>query len=71
MANAPDSDIERLMRPEEVADVLGVTKRRLRQLVSAGALPCVRVGPQTPRFKRADVERLIGEAYEGVLAGDE
>jgi excisionase family DNA binding protein len=37
-------DVERLLQPEEVAEILGVTKRYVQDLVYAGKLGCVRIG---------------------------
>jgi excisionase family DNA binding protein len=50
----------RLLRAAEVARLLGVTPERVRELVSSGDLPSVRLGGQGwHRFRREDVERLI------------
>jgi excisionase family DNA binding protein len=54
-----------LMTPREVAERLAVTERHVQYLAYTGRLPRVRIGPKTPRFRRADVERLIADGYEG------
>lgn len=42
-----------LMKTSEVADVLGVTARRVRQLIDEGRLPATRIGPRSIRVPRA------------------
>ena len=50
----------RLLRASEVAALLGVSPERVRELVSAGDLPSVRLGGSGwHRFRAEDVERLI------------
>jgi excisionase family DNA binding protein len=50
----------RLLRAKEVADLLGVTAWRVRELVASGDLPSVRFGLKGwHRFRLEDVERLI------------
>jgi excisionase family DNA binding protein len=50
----------RLLRAKEVADILGVTPDRVRELVASGDLPSVRFGEHGwHRFRLEDVERLI------------
>jgi excisionase family DNA binding protein len=50
----------RLYRLAEVADILGVSKERVRELVASGELPSVRFGGTGwHRFRPEDVERLI------------
>jgi excisionase family DNA binding protein len=50
----------RLYRASEVARILGVTPERVRELVTSGDLPSIRLGGQGwHRFRAEDVERLI------------
>jgi excisionase family DNA binding protein len=50
----------RLIRAKEVARILGVDPSRVRELVSTGDLPSVRLGAHGwHRFRLEDVERLI------------
>jgi excisionase family DNA binding protein len=51
----------RLLRAKEVAHVLGVDPKRVRELVAEGTLPSIRLGAQGwHRFRLEDVEKLIG-----------
>ena len=51
----------RLLRAREVAQMLSVDPKRVRELVASGDLPSVRLGSQGwHRFRLEDVERLIG-----------
>ena len=51
----------RLLRAREVAQMLGVDPKRVRELVASGDLPSVRLGGQGwHRFRLEDVDRLIG-----------
>jgi excisionase family DNA binding protein len=50
----------RLLRAKEVAQMLGVDPKRVRDLVTSGELPSVRLGSKGwHRFRLEDVERLI------------
>jgi excisionase family DNA binding protein len=50
----------RLYRAREVAELLGISTKRVRELVATGELPSVRLGSQGwHRFRAEDVERLI------------
>jgi excisionase family DNA binding protein len=54
---------ERLLRAKEVAAILGVDPKRVRELVADGELASVRLGDNGwHRFRRDDVEALIGSA---------
>lgn len=44
-------------RPQEAADVLGVSVRKMRQLIAAGTVPSVRLG-RTRLVPVAALERL-------------
>jgi len=50
----------RLLRAKEVAHILGVDAKRVRELVADGSLASVRFGKHGwHRFRPEDVERLI------------
>jgi excisionase family DNA binding protein len=50
----------RLLRVKEVANILGVSPHRVRELVANGDLASIRLGSQGwHRFRFDDVERLI------------
>jgi excisionase family DNA binding protein len=51
----------RLLRVKEVANILGVSPNRVRELVANGDLASIRLGSQQGwhRFRLEDVERLI------------
>lgn len=46
---------------QEVADLLNVSIRYVRQLRQSGALPIVRLSPKCLRVRPEDLERFIGE----------
>jgi excisionase family DNA binding protein len=59
--DAPVDEHDRLMTPAEVADLLRVDARTLRDLRRAGdAPPSVQIGSR-PRWRRADVDAWLGE----------
>lgn len=49
---------DRLMRPEEVAKMLGISVRNVWRLRSDGYLPAVKIGRST-RFRLSHVEHLL------------
>jgi excisionase family DNA binding protein len=49
---------EPLLRPEEVASLLGVKKSSVYEYARAGRLPCIKVGRHL-RFLRADIEQWV------------
>ncbi len=54
MTTIKTSDPERALTTAEAADLLGVSKWKVRDLVRAGDLPTVRIG-RSLRFARTDV----------------
>jgi len=52
-------DRNRLLKAQEVADLLGISLKALRELVGARAIPFVRLSPRRLRFKASDVEAFI------------
>lgn len=62
-----------LLRPAEVADVLGVSPRTVNRLTSAGELEPVHVG-RLPRYRTADIElyvsRMRAHAAEARRTGE-
>jgi hypothetical protein len=60
----PNTDTERaaLLTPPQARAILGVSKGSMQKLLKAGALEPVHIaGLGWPRYRRADVERLVRE----------
>lgn len=58
-----------LLKPAQVAEILGISVDSVTKLVKAGLLTALRVGakPQSPfRFRLEDVEKYIASAAKGV-----
>jgi len=53
-------DLERLLRPREVAEVLQLSQMQIYRLARQGQLPCVVVG-KSVRFKAAELSLFIKE----------
>ena len=54
----------RLMKPKEVAELLGIGESSVYRLASSGVLPTVRIpGTNSVRFRRERVETLM-KAWE-------
>jgi len=50
-----------LITGREAQDILGISKETFRRLVVAGGLEPVRItGLGWPKYRRADIEKLIG-----------
>jgi excisionase family DNA binding protein len=56
---------EYLMSPEELARFLGLGRTRTYELLSAGAIPCVRIG-RLRKVRRTDVDTFIKARLEPV-----
>jgi excisionase family DNA binding protein len=60
----PRNELEPLMTVEEVAAVLRIAPKTVRNWASAGKLSRVEGLPNLTRFRRADVEKLAGVAED-------
>jgi excisionase family DNA binding protein len=47
----------------EVAEILKLNQQTVRNWITDGKLPAVRVGQRRVRIRRADFERLLGRGY--------
>ena len=56
---------EYLMSPEELAKFLGLGRTRTYELLSAGAIPSVRIG-QLRKIRRTDVDMFVESRLESV-----
>jgi excisionase family DNA binding protein len=52
-----------ILTPDEVAEILRVSRRRINQLVAADELPFVRIGKRRIRFNREAVMRWFREQH--------
>jgi predicted DNA-binding transcriptional regulator AlpA len=51
-----------LLNLEQARAILGVSRQSMRRLIAAGSLEQVRIGGLgTPRYRRADIEKLVEE----------
>ena len=51
-----------LLTQQESADLLGVSKKTMQRLIASGMLEPVRIaGLAYPRYRRADLERIVRE----------
>ena len=51
----------KLLRVKAVADLLGVSPKKVLQLTRDGRLKSILLGPRTIRFHQDDVEELVSE----------
>ena len=51
-----------LLRVEGTARLLGVSRKRVYQLIEQGRLESLRLGPRTTRVTRASIERFIANS---------
>lgn len=51
---------QKLLRPDTVQLLMGVTRWQLNKIVRDGALPCVWLNQRVRRFRLGDVERYMG-----------
>jgi excisionase family DNA binding protein len=52
-------ELQPLLRAEQVGKILGKHPRTVLVLARSGALPCVRLGHRTVRFRSEDVQAFI------------
>ena len=53
------TDIPRLLRVKDAADLLAISPRKLWELTKVGAIPCVRMGPKVVRYDLDDLHLAI------------
>lgn len=51
--------MKKLVRVDDVADLLGCSKRHVWKLVESRELPAVRLGPRCVRFNPDDVQKMV------------
>lgn len=63
MDQNPDRKLKLMLRPKDVAELLGVEESTLKTWRSSGrvALPFLRLGHRTVRYRLEDVQRFIEE----------
>jgi excisionase family DNA binding protein len=47
------------MNRKQVADLFGMSVASVRRLEKSGALPVVKIGPHSLRFRRSDIESFV------------
>lgn len=52
-------DSDRLLKVDEVAELVGLTRNSIYSLSSRGQIPSVRIGTRTVRFREGDVAEYI------------
>jgi len=61
--------MEKLLKPEEVQEILAVSKNTLGRIVASGDLPVIRVRGRC-RYLPSDVEAYIRRSREQVIPAD-
>jgi excisionase family DNA binding protein len=59
VSSAADRTLSPLLRPAEVAELLGCSNRQVRAFAERGELPKIRLGRRSTRYRLADVEAFI------------
>jgi excisionase family DNA binding protein len=52
-----------ILTPNEVAEVLRVSRRKINQLVAEGQIPFIRIGKRRIRFKREAIMKWFREQH--------
>ncbi len=58
------SNVDRLLKPEDVASVLNISRSFTYHLLQTGQLPAIRLG-RSVRVRRQDLESFIGRNLHG------
>ena len=64
MSNSTPSLPPLLLRPQEAAEVLGISSRKLWSMTQSGEVPCIRLG-RCVRYSVDDLHRWIDARREG------
>lgn len=48
-----------LIRPQEAADLLGISRRKMYYMIENKEVKSIKLGPKTTRVYRAEINRLI------------
>jgi excisionase family DNA binding protein len=64
--------IEPLLTAQDLAKLMVVSQTTVYELVSAGQLPCIRIGARGGRYRfaRADVDAYLSKQRVGATSGD-
>ncbi len=57
-------DDDRLMKPNEVAEKVGVCRRTLYSWANAGLIPSVKIARGSRRFVRSEIEAWVQKAQQ-------
>lgn len=57
--------MEELLTAEEVAHILKLKVQTVYAKACKGEIPSIKVGGKNLRFKKSDIEKLIGEKFFG------
>lgn len=58
-----------LLRPEDAAEAIGVSRSRIYELMGAGTIPSVRIG-RSRRIAREALERFVESLQDGADPSD-
>ncbi len=54
-----------LLTPDEVAEILKVTSRTVRQMLEKGELPCIKLRPRIRRVRRDELDEFLKGKPQG------
>jgi excisionase family DNA binding protein len=62
-----NNNVRLLLRPSEAAEIIGLSKSKIYQLIATGAVPSLRLeGTRMIRIPLAALERLAEQAVNGL-----
>ncbi len=62
---ATEGPLEELLTPEELEEQWKIPRATQASMRSRGVIPFILIGPRTPRYRRADIEKWLAARVAG------
>lgn len=66
MTEQPDAQTRELLNSKQTADLLGITERGLRNLVTRGIIPAIKISGRIVRFRRKAIDQALDRLTVGI-----
>lgn len=66
MTEQHDPQNRELLTSKQTADLIGITERGLRNLVTRGVIPAIRISGRLVRFRRSAIDQALDRLTVGI-----